>query len=37
MEVISHKAICQSCNDIIDQFQKDFPNINITRVQILDE
>jgi|GEM_PF-1324901 len=37
IEIISHKAICQSCNDIIDQFQKDFPNINITRVQILDE
>ncbi|MGA3674010.1 MULTISPECIES: hypothetical protein [Lysinibacillus] len=34
---MSHKAICRSCNDIIDQFQNDLPNIKITRVQILDE
>ncbi|TKI53427.1 hypothetical protein FC756_24105 [Lysinibacillus mangiferihumi] len=26
-----------NCNDIIDQFQKDFPNITISRGQILDE
>ncbi|WP_231578409.1 deaminase domain-containing protein [Paenibacillus sp. FSL H7-0357] len=37
IENISYKTICRSCNDIIDQFQKDFPNIRITRVQTLDE
>ncbi|WP_414853402.1 deaminase domain-containing protein [Brevibacillus sp. IT-7CA2] len=37
IEIISHNPICKSCNDIIDQFQIDFPNIKVTRVQILDD
>ncbi|MEK3687284.1 deaminase domain-containing protein [Paenibacillus sp. FSL R10-2736] len=37
IEIISYKTICRSCNDIVDQFQMDFPNIKITRVQILVE
>ncbi|WP_246096619.1 deaminase domain-containing protein [Paenibacillus sinopodophylli] len=37
IEIISHNPICISCNDIIDQFRIDFPNIKVTRVQILDD
>lgn len=37
LKISSHKTICQSCNDSIDQFQKNFPNMNIRTVQILDE
>ncbi|WP_458122446.1 deaminase domain-containing protein [Paenibacillus sp. Z6-24] len=37
IEIISYKTICRSCNDIVDQFQMDFPNIKVTRVQILEE
>lgn len=34
IEIISDREICNSCNDIIDQFQEEFENIIITRVQI---
>lgn len=37
IEIISHNPICKICNDIIDQFQIDSPNIKVTRVQILDD
>lgn len=33
IEIISDREICNSCNDIIDQFQEDLKNIIINRVQ----
>lgn len=37
IEIVSYRKICDGCNDIIDQFDIDFPNITIKRVQILIE
>lgn len=37
IEIVSYRKICDGCNDIIDQFDMDFSNITIKRVQILIE
>jgi hypothetical protein len=34
IEIISERPICTNCASILDQFQKDFKNISITRVDI---
>tara|TARA_R110000751_G_scaffold248122_4_gene347899 strand:+ start:2417 stop:3022 length:606 start_codon:yes stop_codon:yes gene_type:complete len=34
IEVVSDLKICDNCNDIITKFQKDFPNIDVTRVWV---
>lgn len=34
VEIISERKFCNNCTDIVDQFQRDFPNIRVTRVEI---
>ncbi|MEO5644867.1 MAG: DUF4157 domain-containing protein [Bacteroidia bacterium] len=37
IELVSERAYCTNCLDVVDQFQLDFPNITITRVEVIPE
>ncbi|MGW9574283.1 deaminase domain-containing protein, partial [Paenibacillus terrae] len=34
-EIISERPYCDNCIDLVDQFQRDFPNITVIRVEVL--
>ncbi|ANY65222.1 hypothetical protein BBD42_01050 [Paenibacillus sp. BIHB 4019] len=35
IEIISERPYCDNCIDLVDQFQSDFPNITVIRVEVL--
>ncbi|WP_458787669.1 deaminase domain-containing protein [Vallitalea sediminicola] len=35
IEIISERPFCDNCTDIVDQFQKEFPNIEVVRVEVI--
>ncbi|MGZ0050739.1 deaminase domain-containing protein [Brevibacillus gelatini] len=35
IEIISERPYCDNCIDLVDQFQLEFPNITVTRVEVL--
>ncbi|WP_304942295.1 deaminase domain-containing protein, partial [Vallitalea guaymasensis] len=35
IEIISERPFCDNCADIVDQFQKEFPNIEVIRVEVI--
>lgn len=35
IEIISERIFCDNCNGLVDMFEKEFPNIKVTRVEIV--
>ncbi|PYE41851.1 putative deaminase of polymorphic toxin system, partial [Paenibacillus barcinonensis] len=35
IEIISERPYCDNCIDLVDQFQKEFPNIELVRVEVI--
>jgi hypothetical protein len=35
IEIISERPYCDNCVDVVDQFQKEFRNIEVVRVEVL--
>ncbi|WP_025696820.1 deaminase domain-containing protein, partial [Paenibacillus forsythiae] len=35
VEIISERPYCDNCIDLVDQFQKEFPNVEVVRVEVI--
>lgn len=35
IEIISEREFCENCSAIIDMFESEFPNITITRIEVI--
>lgn len=35
IEIISERPYCDNCKVLVDMFEKEFPNIKVTRVEVI--
>lgn len=35
IEIVSERIFCDNCKVLVDMFEKEFPNIKVTRVEVI--